>query len=215
MLRHGQPDFPGRLSYIYGHTDYPLSAAGEAQARALGEALADIPMQRIVSSDLARAAKTADIVAALQRAPSCAVERDAALREIYMGEWDGMPKDEVAANYLDVFRTRGEDFVNTAAPGGETFRELQTRGLAAFQRIVRESRDLERILLVAHGGIFWSIVAGLFDLELGDMLRFGLDYCALHLVEYAPGGESPEGAYRLMRYNWSPNLMDYMDFPIE
>lgn len=215
LLRHGKPEFPDERSYLYGHTDYPLSGEGEAQARKLGAALSGIPMQRIVSSDLARAAQTADIVAGLQKNGAGAVARDPALREIDMGEWDGVPKEEVTEQYADVFQARGADLVGISAPGGETFLQLQARGLKALDRIVVDSAGLQRVLLVAHGGIFWSIISGLFDIPLGDMLRFGLDYCALHLLDYDADGTRPGGGYRLLRYNWSPDLLDYMDYPIQ
>lgn len=213
LLRHGKPAFPDKRSYIYGHTDYPLARVGQVQARRLGMALSGIRMDRIVSSDLARAAETADIVAGFQMAADepPAIARDPELREINMGEWDGLAKEEIAEAFTDIFRRRGEDIVNTAAPGGETFVELQRRGIGALERILAESRGCRNVLLVAHGGIFWTMVAGLFDIPLDGMFCFGLDYCALHLIEHDPTGKQPWGRYRLLRYNWSPDLMAYMD----
>lgn len=212
LLRHGKPDFPDKRSYIYGHTDYPLAEAGVQQARRAGRALSEIRMERIVSSDLARASETADIVAALQAEKAAEVERDAALREIHMGEWDGIPKEVVRENFSDIFAARGNDFANTAAPGGESFVDLQKRGSEAFYDILKNSPNAQNILLVAHGGIFWTIVSKLFNLALGDIFRFGLDYCALHLIEYRRKSPSPEeGRFRLIRYNWSPDLRNYMD----
>ena len=212
LLRHGKPDFPDKRSYIYGHTDYPLAKLGVKQAQKAGCALSRIKMGRIVSSDLSRAAETADIVAALQAEKNCEVERDAALREIDMGEWDGVAKEIVMENFADLFTARGDDFANTAAPGGESFVELQKRGIEAFYGILKDSPDVQNILLVAHGGIFWTIVCKLFDFALGDIFRFGLDYCALHLIEYRKKSHSSEtGNFRLIRYNWSPDLQNYMD----
>ena len=66
LLRHGKPAFPDARSYIYGHTDYALCDEGIAQARRIGDALANVSMDRIVSSDLARARQTAEIVASAQ-----------------------------------------------------------------------------------------------------------------------------------------------------
>lgn len=207
LLRHGKPAFPDARSYIYGQTDYPLSDAGAWQAKKIGAALVRVRMDRIVSSDLARAAQTADIVAEMQEGGPLAVERDRSLREIDMGDWEGLTKDDISAGYVDLFRVRGADLANVSAPGGETFVQLRERALSALDAIVTGSGGMKRILLVAHGGFFWSIVSGLFDIPLGDMLRFGLDYCALHLIEYT-------GSFKLVRYNWSPDLADYMDFPI-
>jgi broad specificity phosphatase PhoE len=210
LVRHGKPEFPDDRSYIYGQTDFPLSKAGRKQAKKLGKALSSIPMQRIISSDLARAMLTADIVAKFQDKELCRVERDPSLREINMGEWDGVAKEDVEEGFTDIFRMRGEDIVRVSAPGGENFLDLQERGSAAFERITESSEGLENILIVAHGGIIWSIVSKFFDIPLGDLFRFGLDHCGLHLIEHCGKTKREWGKYRLIRYNWSPELANYM-----
>ena len=208
LLRHGQPAFPDARPYLYGHTDYPLSETGKQEAEKLGRALAGVEMQRVVSSDLRRALETAEIACRFQRdAPN--IEIDPRLREIHMGEWDGIPKEEVAEKFSELFARRGNDITSVCAPGGESFEELQIRAISALENIAETSAGLERVLLVAHGGLFWTIVSGLFDIPLSHMTRFGLDYCALHLLE-----RSSARGWRLIRYNWSPDLADYMDYPI-
>ncbi|MDR1020970.1 MAG: histidine phosphatase family protein [Synergistaceae bacterium] len=211
LLRHGKPQFPDERKYVYGRTDFPLSDAGKNEAKAIGKALAAIPMDRIISSDLARAAETARIVSGLQKKKLCAVEQDPSLREIDMGEWDGLTKDEIAEGYVDIFRKRGKDIANVTPPGGESLGRLQARGIAAFERIAEESKGLRNVLITAHGAIMWSIVSGLFGLPLDGLYSFGLDYCGVHLIEHCGSSERPWGKYRLIRYNWSPKLSIYME----
>jgi probable phosphoglycerate mutase len=211
LLRHGKPQFPDERKYIYGQTDFPLSDVGKNEAKVIGKALAGVPMSRIISSDLARASGTAKIVAGLQKKKLCSLEQDPALREISMGEWDGLTKDDIAAGYVDIFRERGRDIENVMPPGGESLGHLQARGIAAFERIVEESKSLANILIVAHGAIMWSIVSGLFGMALGDIYRFGLDYCGVHLIEHCGAREQLWGKYRLIRYNWFPKVSDYME----
>ncbi|MDR2779852.1 MAG: histidine phosphatase family protein [Synergistaceae bacterium] len=209
MLRHGKPEFPGQGPYIYGHSDYPLSKLGEKQARKIGKALSRVKMDRIISSDLSRAAETARIVAGSQ-GEHARVEYDPEIREIYMGEWEGLTKDEIKENYVDIFRERGLDLAKVSAPGGETFFQASERGIRALKRIIADSGECSRILMVAHGAVMWGMISALFGIGLGDIFRFGLDHCALHLVEYR---ENPAqwGQYRLVRYNWSPDLASYND----
>jgi broad specificity phosphatase PhoE len=204
MMRHGQPEFPDGRRYIYGRTDYPLSPAGVKQARRMGEVLSVVNFQKIISSDLERAVRTAEIVAETQTG-GCEITRDPELREIDMGEWDGRTKDEIEEKYAAAFRDRGLDLENTAAPGGETFSEMRKRAMRAFERIIGESAAASRILIVAHGAVMWGIVSCLFDMRIGDIFRFGLDYCALHLIEYSRV-ERAWGRFRLVRYNWSPDI---------
>jgi broad specificity phosphatase PhoE len=209
MLRHGAPAFPDGRSYIYGHSDYPLSEAGEEQAREVAAELAEVGFERIISSDLARAVRTAEIVADAQLVRMCDVERDSGLREIFMGDWDGVPKDDLESLDRDTFLARGKDIASVSAPGGETFMELKERASEALGRIIESSAGLSRILIVAHGGVFWTIISRLFGLELGDAFRFCQGYCALHLVEYEERDGS--GRFRLVFYNRRPMLSCYAE----
>ncbi len=210
MLRHGEPEFPDGRSYLYGQTDYPLSDSGVVQAERMGAAMAPIRMDRIVASDLVRAVRTAEIVASHQCSP-VGVELDSGLREIDMGEWDGLPKERVAEEFPALFLRRGEDLINVAPPGGETFQELQSRVLAAFSRILEGSAEEKNLLLVAHGGVFWSIVSYLFDIPLGDLFRFPLDFCSVHVIGFSERASNRWGKFRFLRYNWAPDLFVYPD----
>jgi probable phosphoglycerate mutase len=207
MLRHGKPRFPDERTYLYGHTDYPLSDLGERQARRMAECLSVVRLDKIISSDLVRASRTADIIAEAQPW-RVSIERDPELREIFMGEWEGLTNDEIKEGYVDIFRERGLDLANVSAPGGETFVALRERALRTFGRIVEASASESRVLIVGHGAFMWSVVSGLFGMELGDFFRFGLDHCAVHLIEYSRV-PAPWGRFRLARYNWSPDLAEY------
>jgi broad specificity phosphatase PhoE len=209
LIRHGKPQFPGGDSYIYGHTDYPLSDEGVSQAAEAGEVLRDIRMDRILSSDLSRARETARIVAGRQNGGGAAVEEYAELREVYMGEWDGLRTEEVKGRYPDIFRERGSDIERVAAPGGENFLEVRERALGFLEKIIDSSAGLRRVLISAHAGVLWGMIAGTFGIPLGNIFNFGLDYCALHIIEHGRG-EDGLGRFRLVRFNWEPGLMDFL-----
>jgi len=83
VVRHGHCERAGTL---LGQCDVDLTPEGIVQAEALAGRLRGV--ERIVSSDLRRAAQTAERIAA--RA-GVAVELDARLREISYGPWDGRP----------------------------------------------------------------------------------------------------------------------------
>jgi probable phosphoglycerate mutase len=206
MMRHGMPEFPDDRDYVYGQTDYPLSDVGVEQAKRAGRAIGDIKMQRIVSSDLIRAVQTAEIVLEAQGGENREVEKDPGLREIHMGYWEGLPVDDVEIRFRDEFLMRGNDIANTAPLGGESFVRLQERCVKAFEKIIDDSRGLERILLVAHAGTLWSIVSNMFGMRVGDLFNYAHDYCGLHIVERRFGDKADRwGNYRLVRYNWSPD----------
>src|SRR5262252_5785166 len=68
LFRHGETDW-NREGRLQGHTDTPLNVTGLAQARALAESLRPHQLEAVVSSDLARARTTAQIVVKALRVP--------------------------------------------------------------------------------------------------------------------------------------------------
>lgn len=101
IFRHGETDFNRQRKY-QGGLDIPLNETGMNQAKQLAFRLKELPLQRIVSSDLARAWKTAEIVAGFHSLP---VETDQRLREAHMGLGEGALLDDLIAKY-------GQEFVD-------------------------------------------------------------------------------------------------------
>ncbi|WP_209325156.1 histidine phosphatase family protein [Brevibacterium renqingii] len=145
--RHGQTDFnvEGRFQ---GQSDVPLNDVGRAQAEDAARGLVDLGPELIVSSDLSRAAETADSLARL----TCVEPvRDKRLREAAFGEWEGSTRAEVAATWSAELSewAAGADI---APPGGESRSESGRRVAAAITDIV-ESTAAETVAIVAHGAV--------------------------------------------------------------
>lgn len=88
FLRHGESQH-NRLDRVNGWTDSPLTERGEAQARAAALILAQQPIHRIVTSDLLRARRTAEIVA--ETLEKRRVEVFPGLRERHWGIYEDQP----------------------------------------------------------------------------------------------------------------------------
>ena len=133
LLRHGRTasNAEGRFQ---GHLDVPLDDVGLAQAEAAGGALAGELAEkvaagavRVVSSDLVRARRTAEIVAGHLGVP---VTVDPALRERDGGSWQGLTREEIKARHGEEFARwmAGEDLV---IGGGESLGQAWRRCEAA------------------------------------------------------------------------------------
>lgn len=133
-----------------GQLDSPLTAAGRQQADAVAELLAAQRVDRVVSSDLARARDTA---AAIARRHGLEVECLPELREIDVGEMAGRSWTTV---HEDFQRADAEGFVQW--PGGESLDEVLARALPAVQRIARESPG-RTVVIVGHGGVTRILVS--------------------------------------------------------
>lgn len=146
LVRHGETAWnaAGRLQ---GHTDIALNDAGRAQARSLAAAVAGAGIAAVVTSDLARAHETGQIIAAALELAVPAVDPD--LRERRFGVFEGLTRDECAARYPDAWRAWQ---AQTGAPPGGEERPLAIARLAgALARIAAAGGG--PALVVSHGGV--------------------------------------------------------------
>jgi broad specificity phosphatase PhoE len=146
LARHGETEWnaAGRLQ---GHTDIPLNEAGRAQARALAARVAGAGTGAVVTSDLARARETGEIVAAALGLVAPAIEP--ALRERRFGVFEGLTRDECAARHPEAWRAWQE---RIGAPPGAEQQELAVARMAeALARIA--AGEGGPVLVVSHGGV--------------------------------------------------------------
>jgi broad specificity phosphatase PhoE len=145
LVRHGETDW-NRERRFQGHADPPLNETGREQAQALAAELAGEGIDLVYTSDLARAVETAEIVAARLGADVHSM-RD--LREIDVGEWQGLTWQQIEERYPEgahSWRERGHGWES-----GETYEQLGDRVVAALRRIASDHPE-ERVLVVGHGG---------------------------------------------------------------
>ena len=159
LARHGESDWNHERRW-QGHADRPLTKLGEEQARALAERLADIRLDAVYSSDLLRARATAETVA---RPRGLQVRAVPDLREVDVGSWSGLTRDEAR----DRFPT---DFARwlDGGPGwrdGESYEAMSERVLGAVASIVAACPD-GRVLVVAHGGPIRAIHAAALGMDV-------------------------------------------------
>lgn len=182
LARHGETP-SNREGRLMGWAPEPLSETGRAQARDLGERLADRGVDRVVASDLRRAATTADVAAAeLDRD----VERDERWRERDVGVLQGLRAEDAFGDnpHLDVFEA-GEAAVDRAPEGGESLADLRERVLEGW-RAVRERPGTT--LVVTHGGPVTFLLGSLRGLSAAEALEtYEVENCAVAELEVEDG----------------------------
>ena len=136
FVRHGQSKY-NRSRNFTGQQDVPLTALGREQAERTAVYLDRFPITCIYSSDLIRAMQTAEPTAARHGLP---ILSEPQLREIFGGDWEGMPFDRLTKEYPELYRVMKQDIGNLRCPNGESTVELANRVSACIDRIVRENR---------------------------------------------------------------------------
>ena len=186
VWRHGETEH--NVGGIYqGQLDSHLSARGREQAAAAAETLAGRDAARLLSSDLARASDTADALAART---GLAVEHDPRLREIHVGQWQGLRHTEVMARFPEVVAAldRGEDAVRGVT--GERVADVRVRMRAVFDELVARLDPGATAVVTTHGMASRALVADVVGLSYRQawLSLVGLHNCHwAELVEHRTG----------------------------
>jgi probable phosphoglycerate mutase len=182
LVRHGETDW-NRERVPQGHIDIPLNETGCRQARALAGRVCSWQVNALYSSDLKRAAQTAEI---LGEALRLSVQLREGWREIDVGAWGGLPAAEIRARFPEEISAleRGEDI---SRGGGESRASLKARVVAEFERMCPGHPD-ETVMIVSHGGALKALIAHLVGLPLSGLDRISTrGNTGLSIFEFSMG----------------------------
>ena len=147
-MRHGQSTW-NHEHRIQGQLDPPLSDEGRRQAAHLGRRLAGRQFVALYSSDLERAAETSRLVGeAVGMEPTPMAE----LREIYLGDWEGLQTEELAIRFPEAWASWTEEPNWDLVPGGEGSAAFEKRVMAVLDSLFARHREGD-VLVVTHGGV--------------------------------------------------------------
>lgn len=153
LTRHGQTVWNTQLK-MQGHLDSPLTEEGKLQARKTALKLKDVTFDHVFSSDLLRAYKTAEIIAADR---DLAIKTSKLLRESKLGPFEGkklqffqkqLKKSIAYRESLSV----DEKMSYKIHPDVESYDEVSTR-MITFLREAAVAYPGKHCLVVSHAGI--------------------------------------------------------------
>ncbi len=190
LIRHGEiTQFTPRR--FVGQRDLPLTDRGRSQMRQVAGYLAHKGMKRLLCSPLSRCVESAAIVGSvLGLRPEAAPD----LREIALGDWEGLTVQEVWERFPGEYEARGRDLSGFRPPGGESFADVQHRAWAAFETLSDFNAPQA---IVAHGGVNRVLLCRILGMPLENLFRLGQDYACVNLLQ------AHEGGYRVGKLNAS------------
>jgi probable phosphoglycerate mutase len=183
MIRHGETAWNAE-GRVQGQTDVPLSAVGEAQARALRAALEGMRFAALYASDLARVRQTAaPIAAALGLEPRL----DARLRERHYGKFETLTYAEARERLpADFARFRDKD-PEYDFGSGERLRDFHARAVACVGEIAARHAG-DAVLVFTHGGVLEMVYRHALGRGLSSPRDFELPNAALNWIEAGQDG---------------------------
>lgn len=152
-LRHGATDW-NREGRFQGRTDNPLNEEGLRQAHEAVDMLRGTGISRIVASPLARAARTAEIIAAAISVP---LAIDDGIIEFDFGSLEGLPVRDVMIRH-DV--KSATELVAILPADGESWDAMTQRSLRCVSAWLERHPD-DTMLFVCHDAVMQGMANAL------------------------------------------------------
>jgi broad specificity phosphatase PhoE len=175
LIRHGETEW-NTVGKIQGNSDTRLNEKGEQEARFLARFLWNLPITRIISSDLARALKTAQIIAN----HSIPIATDPRLRERTFGKYEGLARPEILAQLKEKYAVDEEQFDPVFDwPDREEVESLESvlrRAQSVLAEIAQEANQ-HHLGLVTHGNVVHVLLCHILNIPFNAPRRIRLANC--------------------------------------
>jgi 2,3-bisphosphoglycerate-dependent phosphoglycerate mutase len=207
LVRHAETEDNAQMR-LSGWTDTDLSPRGEAQVEVLADHFNRVHghVEAIYASPLVRARRTAEAIGRLTGHAPILLDD---LREMYFGELDGRPFEELKEAYAHLLEadenTAVEDFV---WPRGESRSGFTARVLRVTNHIAR--RHVGRpVAVVTHGGVIATLLTIVHDESPARWRKWVVPNASLTEVEWDAATE--RGA--LLRHGDDAHLASLAAWP--
>ncbi len=171
LVRHTRLNIDAGI--CYGQSDVDVSEHFDNESEQLSSKLNGEVFDAVYASPLQRCAKLAQ---ALDKGD---IQFDERLKELHFGDWEMQAWDSIPRDYFDKW---AQNYGQMAPPNGETFAELQARGVSFIESMRAKHADAH-LLLVTHGGMIRALLAHILNMPLKGLFRIHVDYASVTQLE--------------------------------
>ncbi|MFQ6029413.1 MAG: histidine phosphatase family protein [Dehalococcoidia bacterium] len=197
LVRHGETEW-NKSGRFQGQNDVGLNQRGLAQARETALASVAWNPTALYSSPLPRTMQTAGEFAKQLHLP---VTPEPALKELDLGQLDGVTGPEMRANWPEVAETWGRNPESVVMPGGESLVQLQDRVWRTVTRLRESHQEEEVLVLISHNFAIRSIFNKLLGMPWSHFHTLYLSLSSVCIME-----TNPRWGWRLLSYNATGHL---------
>lgn len=180
LIRHTRLQIASGV--CYGQSDIDVAATFAEESKSTYAKLANMTFEAIYTSPLQRCEKLAHTLDIGN------VINDKRLMELDFGDWELQAWDAIPR---DIFDHWAHNYAHTAPPNGETFSQLQQRGIDFLNEIL-SNPSAENIAIVTHGGMIRALLAHVLNMPLKGLFRFNIDYGSITQLEFGSTGTVPK-----------------------
>ena len=185
IIRHGETEL-NALAIMQGWLNASLNESGRFLSAETGRALKNVHFDECISSPLARARETAEILLRESGNENTPLTFDDRIKEISFGTSEGkkmdeadLPPEEARKFFTDPFHFRG-------FPKGETIAQLCER-TQDFMRELIARDDGKTYLLATHGCALRAMLNPLYE-DRSDFWHHHVPYnCVINIIEAESG----------------------------
>jgi broad specificity phosphatase PhoE len=181
LMRHAEVSYVGEDGQPVNPAQVSLNEEGRGQAKAAALALAEVELDRVLTSGLPRTVETAQIVA-----PGREIERWPELREIRGGRLSEIPPEALEREFVHAFR--GVIPNDARFLRGESIGELFDRVLPALDRLLGDE-SWATALAVLHGGVNRAILSFALTAERTYLGPFEQAPACINVLDIGHSGE--------------------------
>jgi probable phosphoglycerate mutase len=200
LIRHGECA-GNREGLFRGRYDLPLNEVGRDQANSLAEELKDVEFDAVYSSPLIRALETAQILCKGRGIEPVVVE---GFNNIYLGEWEGNPKKEIAEKYPKQFRMWRTEPEKLKMKGMETLADVQHRTVQALA-LITEERMGQTLAVIGHRAVLKPLIAGVLSIPAPYFWKLHPETASYSIIEH-----TMERGYALVMFNQTKHLKEFI-----
>ncbi|MBS0968784.1 phosphoglycerate mutase [Chimaeribacter arupi] len=179
LVRHGETEW-NAARRIQGQSDSALTAKGELQARQVAQRARSLGITHVVTSDLGRTRRTAEIIA---DACGCPVILEPRLRELHMGVLEEREIDSLTAEEETWRKQMVDGTPDGRIPQGESMTELGARMHEALNSLL-ELPAGSVPLVVSHGIALGCLLGTIIGLPPYAERRLRLRNCSISRVDH-------------------------------
>lgn len=172
LIRHTSLQIPAGV--CYGQTDVDVAATFIQEAEQTKAKLNGTVFDAVFASPLQRCIKLAQVLHAEE------ATHDHRLKELHFGDWEMQAWDDIPRDVFDVW---AHNYAELAPPNGETFSQLQQRGIAFLTETLQQFPQ-GHVLVVTHGGMIRAMLAHVLNMQLKGLFRFNIDYGSITQLDF-------------------------------
>ena len=180
LIRHTSLQVPAGI--CYGQSDIDVANSFIDEARQIQQKLVNYPIDAIYVSPLQRCLKLANLLHVNEPIV------DHRLMELNFGDWEMLAWDAISREIFDGW---AHDYANLAPPNGETFSQLQLRGIHILEEALARY-PTGNIAFVTHGGMIRALLAHVLNMPLKGLFRFTIDYGSITQLEFSEANAVPK-----------------------